>query len=108
MAKELKVCKEKLADAQAQLGGLRQAVSDLKARVPKAKGTNGAGAYSMTHAPNWRIAARYWALAPTARSCERAAAAAASRDLLGHGAAAPFPPAACSTLHGSMPCTVYN
>ena len=36
-------------------------------------------------------AARYWALAPTARSCERAAAAAASRDLLGRGAAAPFP-----------------
>ena len=56
MAKELKVCKERLADAQAQLGGLRQAVSDLKARVPKAKGTNGAGAYSMTHAPNWRLA----------------------------------------------------
>ena len=49
------MCKERLADAQAQLGGLRQAVSDLKARVPKAKGTNGAGAYSMTHAPNWRI-----------------------------------------------------
>ena len=49
------MCKERLADAQKQLGGLRQAVSDLKARVPKAKGTNGPGAYSMTHAPNWRI-----------------------------------------------------
>ena len=42
-------------------------------------------------------AARYWALAPTARSCERAAAAAASRDLLGRGAAAPFPP--CCLQH---------
>ena len=47
-------------------------------------------------------------LAPTARTCERAAAAAASRDLLGRGAAAPFPPASRSTPHGNIPCTAYN
>ena len=36
-------------------------------------------------------AARYWALAPTARTCERVAAAAASRGLPGRGAAASIP-----------------
>ena len=42
-------------------------------------------------------AARYWALAPTARTCERVAAAAASRGLPGRGAAASIPP--CCLQH---------